>query len=90
MTMDLSDEVLSAGVKTVSKSVLKAKMLKYFREIEQTGNPLIVTDNRKPVLYIRPIRAKRRVDDVFGDLRGNVDMSEEVVLATTEDEWTEV
>lgn len=37
---------------TVSKGVLKAKMLAYFRQVEETGETLVVTDHRKPVLRI--------------------------------------
>ena len=41
---------------TVSKSKLKAKALEYFREVERTGQELIVTDHGKPVLRIVPYR----------------------------------
>lgn len=30
-----------------SKSVLKAKMLEYFRQVEETGEELIVTSDRR-------------------------------------------
>lgn len=44
----------------VSKSEFKAKALEYFREIEATGEPLIVTDHGKPKLEIRRIDEKDR------------------------------
>jgi prevent-host-death family protein len=37
---------------TVSKSEFKPKALEFFREIEKTGKPLIITDRGKPVLKI--------------------------------------
>lgn len=37
----------------ISKSRLKAKALEYFREVEITGQPLIVTDHGKAKLEIR-------------------------------------
>ena len=37
---------------TVSKSQFKPKALEFFREIEKTGKPLIITDRGKPVLKI--------------------------------------
>jgi prevent-host-death family protein len=40
----------------VSKSRFKARALMYFREIERTGRPLIVTDHGRPVLKIVPYR----------------------------------
>ena len=39
---------------TVSKSQFKPRALEFFREIEKTGNPLIITDRGKPVLKILP------------------------------------
>jgi antitoxin (DNA-binding transcriptional repressor) of toxin-antitoxin stability system len=39
----------------ISKWKLKAKMLEYFREVERTGEPLIVTDHGRSVLEIRPL-----------------------------------
>lgn len=56
----------------MSKTKLKAQMLKVFREIEQSGEPLIVTDRGKPTLRIEPIQRKRSVEQVFGHLRGKV------------------
>jgi prevent-host-death family protein len=41
-------------METVSKSVLKAKMLEYFRHVEQDGEELIVTSHGKPVARVIP------------------------------------
>jgi prevent-host-death family protein len=38
----------------VSKSLFKAKALEYFREVETTGQELIITDHGKPVLKVVP------------------------------------
>jgi prevent-host-death family protein len=38
----------------VSKSDFKPRALQYFREVEQTGKALIITDRGKPVLKILP------------------------------------
>jgi antitoxin (DNA-binding transcriptional repressor) of toxin-antitoxin stability system len=38
-----------------SKGKLKSKMLEYFREVERTGEPLIVTDHGREVLEVRPL-----------------------------------
>ena len=40
--------------KFVSKSKFKPHALKYFREIEQNGKALIITDRGKPVLKVIP------------------------------------
>jgi antitoxin (DNA-binding transcriptional repressor) of toxin-antitoxin stability system len=57
---------------TVSKSFLKTHMLRLFREIERSGEELIVTDNNRPVLKIAAIKAEQMVEEVFSDMRGQV------------------
>ena len=70
----------------VSKSALKAKMLEYFREIEETGEELIVTDHRRPVLRVVPLRARTPAAETFSDVRGRVVYHDDI-LAPTTDEW---
>ena len=74
---------------TISKSKLKAHMLQVFRQIEQTGEEVIVTDNNRPVLRIQPIVRKLDVDEVFAPYRGKVVIHEPLDTPTT-DEWDEV
>ena len=73
----------------ISKSKLKAKMLEIFRQLESSGNELIVTDHGKPVLKIIPIKQKAAVDAVFGDLQGQVTYLEDI-NTTTLQEWEDV
>jgi prevent-host-death family protein len=73
---------------TVSKGALKAKMLEYFRKVEETGEELIVTDNNRPVLRIVPIRQRIPASEMFSDARGKVVYHDDV-LAPTTDEWPE-
>lgn len=80
--------VIMCGVKTVSKSVLKAKMLEYFRKVEETGEELIVTDNNEPVLRVVRIRKRVPASTLFADVRGKVVYHEDP-LAPSTDEWTE-
>lgn len=75
-------------METVSKSALKAKMLEYFRRVEETGEELIVTDNNQPTLRIVPIRQRVPAAKSFADVRGKVVYREDV-LAPTEGEWGE-
>lgn len=53
----------------VSKSRFKPRALEYFREIEATGRPLVITDNGVPKLEIRPYG---RQPDALEALRGSV------------------
>lgn len=75
-------------METVSKGMLKAKMLEYFRRVESTGTELIVTDNNVPVLRILPFRKQAPSADLFSDVRGRVQYLEDI-LAPTTDEWAE-
>lgn len=58
--------------RTVSKSQLKARMLAYFREVEQTGEELIVTSHGRPVLRVTPVERTESAATLFGDVRGAV------------------
>jgi prevent-host-death family protein len=73
-------------MRTVSKSALKAKMLEYFRRVEETGEDLIVTDNNVPVIRVHAIRQRRPAREVFADVRGRVVYHEDVLSPTTS-EW---
>jgi prevent-host-death family protein len=73
-------------MQTVSKSALKAKMLEYFRTVEQTGEELIVTSNNVPTLKIVPILKNKTVEQVFGDLRDSVKIDDSIMEPET-DEW---
>jgi antitoxin (DNA-binding transcriptional repressor) of toxin-antitoxin stability system len=73
---------------TISKSKLKAKMLEVFRQLEASGEELIVTDQGKPVLKITPIRPKSTVAQVFGDLQGQITYREDINTPTAS-EWDE-
>lgn len=42
----------------VSKSKFKPQALEYFRQVEESGEPLIITDRGKPVLKIMPYSPK--------------------------------
>ena len=74
---------------TVSKSYLKAHMLRIFREVEKNGEELIVTDNNRPVLKISPVHRENSVEDVFSEVRGKVIYGEDIDTPTQE-EWSEV
>jgi antitoxin (DNA-binding transcriptional repressor) of toxin-antitoxin stability system len=76
-------------MQTISKSKLKAKMLRIFREIEASGEELIVTDRGRPVLSIRPLNKGRTVEEVFADYRGKVVFCEDPDTPTSDD-WEDL
>jgi prevent-host-death family protein len=89
MTMDVT---IVTPMPTVSKSELKARMLAYFREVEATGEPLIVTDAGRPVLRVVPIEPPpRTIEDVFADVRGKgVLWAADDLDAPTTEEWPQL
>lgn len=54
----------------VSKSKFKAKALEYFRQVEESGEPVIITDHGKSTLEIRPYAEAKRTP--LEMLRGSV------------------
>jgi antitoxin (DNA-binding transcriptional repressor) of toxin-antitoxin stability system len=72
---------------TVSKGVLKAKMLAYFRRVEETGETLVVTDHRVPVLRVEPIRRRGSLVSLFADLQGKLRADDAELLAPETDDW---
>lgn len=54
----------------VSKSQFKAKALELMRQVERSGQPLVITDHGKPSLEIRRLATDRR--DPFERLGGAV------------------
>ncbi len=71
---------------TVSKSVLKAKMLEYFRNTETTGEEIIVTNNKKPVLKIIPYNRGKSIDKLFSKYKGLLKYNAPLEESETE-EW---
>ena len=54
----------------ISKSKFKPRALEYFRELEKTGEELIITDRGKPVLKIIPYAVNP--EESLKSLRGTV------------------
>jgi len=73
---------------TVSKGVLKNKMLEYFRRVETTGEELIVTDHRKPVLKVVPVKEKIPVSELFEQYQGKATYAAPAIESETA-EWGE-
>lgn len=74
----------------VSKSELKAKMFEYFRKVESTKRPLVVSDFGEPVLIIHPYRKKQSIDELFGSARNNLSLDRDKLLESESEEWGEL
>ena len=73
---------------TVSKSRLKAKMLEYFRRVEETGEEIVVVSHNRPVIRITRLDHVHTVNEVFLDVRGKADIDDQVIEPETQD-WGE-
>ena len=69
----------------VSKSEFKAKALEFFRQVEASGESVIVTDHGKPTLEVRPYRSIER--DPLDLLRGSVLRYENPTDPVAEGDW---
>lgn len=57
-------------MRQVSKSQFKARALELFRQVEVSGEPVIVTDKGRPVIEVRRYRTDHR--SPLERLRGSV------------------
>jgi prevent-host-death family protein len=73
---------------TISKGVLKAKLLELLRQVEASGEELIITDRGVPVLKVVTIPNLRSAESLFGDVRGSLAFSGNLDDPTV-DEWTD-
>ena len=73
----------------VSKSQFKARALELFRNIEESGEPLIITDRGKPVLEVRPVKEKPKRDPLE-ILKGTVLWYDHSTEPVDVDDWEEL
>jgi len=71
--------------KIVSKSKFKPNALAYFREVEKTGRPLVISDRGKPVLKIIPY--SQNTDDLLQSLRETVSKYEKPLEPLDFEDW---
>ena len=69
----------------ISKSEFKTKALEFFRQIEASGESIIVTDHGKPTLEVRPYRGLDRAP--LNILRGSVVRYDNPTESVAENEW---
>ncbi|CAH2934517.1 MAG: Antitoxin to Toxin 1, PIN domain [uncultured Paraburkholderia sp.] len=69
----------------VSKSEFKAKALEFFRQVEASGESVIVTDHGRPALEVRPYRVIER--NPLDVLRGSVVRYENPTDPVAEGDW---
>ena len=68
----------------VSKSAIKAKALEFFRQIETTGEPIIITDHGEAKLEIRKYQAP--ANNPLAALKGSV-LQYNAPFESASDDW---
>jgi antitoxin (DNA-binding transcriptional repressor) of toxin-antitoxin stability system len=71
--------------KKVSKSVFKARALEFCREVEASGESLILTDHGRPVLEVRPYKEDEL--DPLETLQRSVVRYDRPADPIADDEW---
>jgi prevent-host-death family protein len=69
----------------ISKSRFKARALELFRQVEQTGQPIVITDRGVPVLKLIPYREDPRA--ALQALRDTVVRYQGPTRPVGEDDW---
>jgi antitoxin (DNA-binding transcriptional repressor) of toxin-antitoxin stability system len=72
-------------VARVSKSKFKAKALELFRQVETSGEMIVITDHGEPTLEVRKYQTPRR--DPLAVLKGSVLRYERPTDPIGEDDW---
>jgi antitoxin (DNA-binding transcriptional repressor) of toxin-antitoxin stability system len=86
--MDLPSRPLPPGAPLqVSKSRFKAQALELFRQVEASGEPLVITDHGRPTLEVRPYRPARPDANPLEELRGSVLRFDDPFAPVGEDDW---
>jgi len=85
MIMVMTMVILEARkMKTMKASEFKAKCLRVMSEIAETGEPVVVTKNGKPVSRVEPYR--RLPKTLFGAFAGAIEITGDLV-APVEVTW---
>ncbi|MBN7797393.1 type II toxin-antitoxin system Phd/YefM family antitoxin [Parahaliea mediterranea] len=69
----------------ITKSQFKARALEYFRQVETSGHPVVVTDRGQPTVEIRRFRSDPR--SPLERLKDSVVELKEPTAPVGEDDW---
>lgn len=77
--------IMPIAMKQMSKTDFKARALEVFREIEGTGEPVVITDRGRPTLEIRKL--KQHGDSPLLVLKDSVVKYEAPTDPIADDDW---
>ena len=58
------------SMKVISKTILKSKISDYLKQVEITGEEIIITDHNIPVMKIIPLKQKQSLKKQFEQFQG--------------------
>ncbi len=75
-------------METLSKSQFKAHALEVLRKIEESGEPVVITNRGRPTVEVRRLRAEQKSPRDL--LRGSVMTYEDPFSSVGEEDWAEL
>ncbi len=69
----------------ISKANFKARALEIFRRVQETGEPVLITDRGRPVLRLEPYYGED--DAVLASLRGSPMRYDDPTQPVGENDW---
>jgi prevent-host-death family protein len=76
MTIDMTIDA-EAGMRTMKASEFKAKCLKLMDEVAESGEPLVITKNGRPIAQLSPISRERR--SIWGLHKGQIEILGDII-----------
>ena len=73
-------------MKTLGISEFKAKCIDELKQVQSTGEPLVVTLRKRPIASIHPYREEPK-GRVLGRLRGRLTIHGDIVHTQSEEDW---
>ena len=73
-------------MKTMLVSEFKAKCIGVLKEVQRTGEPVVVTLRGKPIVRVEPLKARKK-GKRLGSLKGTIQAHRNLVRAGTTGDW---
>ena len=80
-------ETWRIAMKEIGISEFKAKCVDELKKVQRTGEPLLVTLNKRPIATVNPYREESRSNRELGKLRGRMTIHGDIVHTDFGDEW---
>ncbi len=72
-------------MKQIAAAQFKAQCLAIMNQVQQSGEPVVITKHGKPVVQVIP--AKKDVDDIFGYMAGKAKIVGDIMNTVPAEDW---